>query len=79
MGDEGEKYVFDTPTVVVAPAGFHHNPVVTRKADKPYSFSAICLNGEHETTWLGGENNKILRKGGLKWPSESFSTIWRST
>ena len=52
MGDEGEKYVFDTTTVVVAPAGFHHNPVVTRRLDKPYGFLLISLNGEPKTTDL---------------------------
>ncbi|MBN1191801.1 MAG: hypothetical protein JXA46_18765 [Dehalococcoidales bacterium] len=53
MGKEGEKHVFDTSTVVVAPGGFIHCPLNTRKVEKPYGFSAICLNGEHVTTWLG--------------------------
>lgn len=52
MGDEGEKYVFNTATLVVAPAGFHHGPVVTRKADKPYGGLIISLNGEHKFTDL---------------------------
>ena len=52
MGDEGEKYVFDTTTLVIAPAGFHHNPVVTRRLDKPYGFLAISLDGENKFTDL---------------------------
>ncbi len=52
MGEEGEKHVFDTPTVVVVPAGFPHNPMITRKADKPYGFLIISLNGEHKPTDL---------------------------
>jgi hypothetical protein len=55
MGEEQEIHVFDTPTVVVAPGGLVHCPLITRRVDKPYSFSAICLNGEHDTTWLGKE------------------------
>ncbi len=53
MGEEQEIHVFDSPTVVVAPRGFVHCPLVTRKVEKPYGFSAICLNNEHDTTWLG--------------------------
>jgi hypothetical protein len=52
-GDDKEIHVFDTPTVVIAPAGLVHCPLITRKVDKPYSFSAISLNTGHETTWLG--------------------------
>jgi len=53
MGEEQEIHVFDTPTVVVAPKGLVHCPLITRRVDKPYSFSAISLNTEHATTWLG--------------------------
>jgi hypothetical protein len=53
MGEEQEIHVFDTPTVVVAPKGLVHCPLITRRVDKPYGFSAISLNTEHETTWLG--------------------------
>jgi hypothetical protein len=55
MGEEEEKHIIDTPTVVVAPGGFVHCPLKTLKVDKPYAFSAICLNGEHDTKWLGKE------------------------
>ncbi|MCK4273912.1 MAG: hypothetical protein KAW90_03390 [Dehalococcoidales bacterium] len=55
MGEEREIHVFDTPTVVVAPKGLVHCPLITRRVDKPYSFSAISLNTEHATTWLGGD------------------------
>lgn len=53
LGEEGEKHLVDTPTVVVLPAGLVHGPLITKKVDQPYGFSAICLNGEHETRWLG--------------------------
>lgn len=52
---EDEVHVFYTPTVIVAPKGVAHCPLITRRVDKPYCFSAISLNNEHETTWLGGE------------------------
>lgn len=55
MGEELEKHVFDTPTVVIAPKGFVHCPLNTRRVDKPYAFTAICLNTEHDTTWLGAK------------------------
>jgi len=53
MGKEQEKHIFDTPTVVVVPKGLVHCPLITRRVDKPYGFSAISLNTGHETTWLG--------------------------
>jgi hypothetical protein len=53
MGKEQEKHVFDTPTAVVVPRGLVHCPLITRRVDKPYGFSAISLNTGHETTWLG--------------------------
>ncbi|OGN99732.1 MAG: hypothetical protein A2Y58_02145 [Chloroflexi bacterium RBG_13_51_52] len=55
MGEEQEVHVFNTPTVVIAPKGLVHCPLITRKVEKPYSFTAICLNNEHETTWLGAK------------------------
>jgi hypothetical protein len=57
MGEEQEVHVFDTPTVVVAPKGLVHCPLITRRVDQPYTFTAICLAHEHETKWLGGNPN----------------------
>lgn len=53
MGEEQEIYVFNTPVAVVAPAGFVHCPLITRKVEKPYGFSAISLSNGHDTKWLG--------------------------
>ena len=53
MGQEQEIHVIDTSTLVVVPKGLVHCPLITRKVEKPYGFSAISLNNEHETTWLG--------------------------
>lgn len=58
MGKEQEKYIITKPTVFIVPGGFVHCPLITRKVDKPYAFSAICLNGEHDTKWLGKEIKK---------------------
>lgn len=55
MGEEQEKHVFDQPTLVIAPKGLVHCPLNTRRVDRAYCFSAICLNNEHVTTWLGGD------------------------
>ena len=55
MGEEQESHIFNTPTVVISPKGLVHCPLITRKVEKPYSFTAICLNHEHTTTWLGGD------------------------
>jgi len=59
FGEEQEPYIFDTPTVVIAPKGLVHCPLITRKVEKPYSFTAICLANEHTTTWLGGKDGPV--------------------
>ncbi|MFC2012575.1 hypothetical protein ACFLVU_05535 [Chloroflexota bacterium] len=53
MGEEQEKHKVSTPSVVVLPRGVVHGPLITKKADQKFGFRAICLNGEHTTTWLG--------------------------
>lgn len=52
LGYEYERHVFNTPTVVICPQGFPHNPVVTRWVDAPYSFIVCCLSGEHDSPWV---------------------------
>jgi hypothetical protein len=47
LGKE-EKYTFDKPTVVVAPKGLPHCPIVTNRLDKPYVCMAVSLTGERE-------------------------------
>jgi len=45
LGKE-EKHTFDKPTVLVAPAGLHHCPIVTKRLDKPYLCMAVSLVAE---------------------------------
>jgi hypothetical protein len=40
-GKKQEVYPFDTPTVIVCPAGFKHAPIITTKVDKTFSFFLI--------------------------------------
>lgn len=61
MGEEPEIHTFDSPAVVSVPAGLVHCPLVTRKVEKPYAFSAISLHPGHATTWLGPDKEKIKR------------------
>jgi hypothetical protein len=63
MGEEREIHVFTEPTVVVAPRGLVHCPLIVRKVEKPWFFTAICLNNEHDTTWLGGDPGVPNRYG----------------
>ncbi|MCK4863446.1 MAG: hypothetical protein KAS25_04070 [Dehalococcoidales bacterium] len=48
IGEPGqeEKHTFDKPTVLVAPRGLYHCPIVTRKIDKPYVCMAVSLTGK---------------------------------
>ena len=58
IGMEDEVHIIDTPTVVIAPRNVVHCPLITKRVDKPYMFSAICLSAEHDTKWLGEESGK---------------------
>jgi hypothetical protein len=46
IGEEQEKHVFDRPTVLVAPKGLYHCPIVTRSIEKPYVCMAVSLTGK---------------------------------
>jgi len=46
IGEEQEKRVFDKPTVLVAPKGLYHCPIVTRSIDRPYVCMAVSLTGK---------------------------------
>ena len=52
MGKDYERHIFNTPTVVICPAGFPHLPLITRWVDKPYGFIVCCLSGEHASPWV---------------------------
>jgi len=55
MGKDGERHVFNRPTVAVCPSGFPHLPLITRWVDKPYSFIVCCLSGQHDAPWVQEE------------------------
>ena len=52
LGPEHERYIIDEPTAVVLPAGFPHNPIVTRWVDKPFGVLMISLGANHETRYI---------------------------
>lgn len=46
IGTEEEKHVFDKPTVLIAPKGLYHCPIVTRSIEKPYVCMAVSLTAK---------------------------------
>jgi hypothetical protein len=46
IGKEEEKHVFDKPTVLIAPKGIYHCPIVTKSIEKPYVCMAVSLTGK---------------------------------
>lgn len=48
IGEPGkeEKYTFDKPSVLIAPKGVYHCPIVTKKIDKPYVCMAVSLTAK---------------------------------
>jgi hypothetical protein len=81
LGEEQETYTFDEPTVVIAPAGFQHCPLITKRVFSPkgFGFFLASLGAEPETTWMGDgiseDAVKMMRelaeKEGFKMPMKS--------
>jgi hypothetical protein len=46
IGEEEEKHVFSKPTVLIAPKGLYHCPIVTKNIAKPYVCMAVSLTGK---------------------------------
>ncbi|MBS7640288.1 MAG: hypothetical protein QXJ19_07385 [Candidatus Bathyarchaeia archaeon] len=55
LGEEGERHLIKVPSAVIAPRNLVHCPEITLWVDKPYGFIVMCLDAEHETTWLPQE------------------------
>jgi hypothetical protein len=43
LGEEGERYVIDTPTMVYVPKGLIHNPLNFKRINKPIMFMDITV------------------------------------
>ncbi|HTY63175.1 MAG TPA: hypothetical protein VMG30_13075 [Acidobacteriota bacterium] len=58
LGDEGETYTFNDPTVIVIPAGLPHGPITTRRLFSPrgFGFFAASLGAASGITWSDGKN-----------------------
>ncbi|HSW58501.1 MAG TPA: hypothetical protein VLH15_08875 [Dehalococcoidales bacterium] len=52
LGPEHDRYIIDKPTAVICPAGFPHNPIVTRWVDRPFGVLMISLGTQHETSYI---------------------------
>ena len=55
LGNNYEKYVIDIPSIICAPKGFVHGPIVTRKVEKPFAYYSIGLAADYETTKVPGK------------------------
>ena len=47
LGDEGEKSIINTPSIIVLPKGMKHGPVRFTKVDKPVMFCNVYLSPEY--------------------------------
>jgi hypothetical protein len=52
LGPEHERHIIEKPGAVVLPAGFPHNPVVTRWVDRPFGVLMMSLGADHETRYI---------------------------
>ena len=48
LGEEQEKHVITTPTVVYAPKGLYHMPCNFKKVDRPIYFAHILLSPDYD-------------------------------
>jgi hypothetical protein len=47
LGKEQEKHKFSVPTVVIAPRGMPHNPLITEKVYKPFGHFHVALSAKY--------------------------------
>jgi hypothetical protein len=47
LGEEGEKHIIDSPSLVHIPAGLSHGPLRFKRIDKPIEFLDIFLAPEY--------------------------------
>jgi hypothetical protein len=47
LGKEQEKHKFSVPTVVIAPRGIPHNPLITEKVYKPFGHFHLALSAKY--------------------------------
>ena len=47
LGEEWEKHVIDTTSIIYIPAGLSHCPINVKKVDKPVLFGHILLSGAY--------------------------------
>jgi hypothetical protein len=60
MGEEGELYLIEKPTVVYMPAGFVHTPLTFKRIDKPVLFHPIALSSNYYSQFA--KNVKFFKK-----------------
>ena len=63
LGKEQEKHVFNTPSIVILPAGVPHCPLVTKKIDKPFVHGHIILGPEDKVEWWHKDSKPIATTG----------------
>lgn len=47
LGEEGEKHIVDTTSIVYIPKGLIHCPITFKRVDKPVMFMHICFAPEY--------------------------------
>jgi len=47
LGEEGEKHIIDSPTVVYVPSNLHHGPLNFKTINKPVLFVDVALSGQY--------------------------------
>lgn len=51
LGEEGEKHIINTTTIVNIPAGLPHCPLNFKKIDRPIIFPEIMLRTNTKKPW----------------------------
>ncbi len=62
LGKELEKHTFSVPTVVVAPAGMPHCPLITKKVYKPFGHFHLALSPDYTAVAVKPEGKTDGRK-----------------
>jgi hypothetical protein len=48
LGEEGEKHIVDSTSIVYIPKGLVHSPIVVKKVDKPVQWMHVLFKSKYE-------------------------------
>ncbi|MBA7629353.1 hypothetical protein ES703_36852 [subsurface metagenome] len=89
LGEEQEKHVFNTPSVVILPKGTPHCPLVTKRIDKSFAHGHIILGPDDKVDWWptdskpkptnGSKYNHLIKPLNIQKGPKTTELVWMAS